>query len=209
MRCAPVTLATTVAATEPIGNTFRRLGEPQTRSFASPAAGKATFSGAPIGFLRRRARRRRRTHAGQCAATDTQSPLAPNRLRAVIWQEGQLIDLGVAPGFFDSRGRGINNRGQVIGTVEGGLPTSGFLVGRRRDDTIAKARSRDNQRTLSINDVGEIVGITLTRLAAAVSAESSADVSSAPATGHRRPASVATIPQSRPMRQPVGSPTLH
>ena len=37
MRCAPVTLATTVAATEPIGNTFRRLGEPQTRSFASAA----------------------------------------------------------------------------------------------------------------------------------------------------------------------------
>jgi uncharacterized membrane protein len=46
---------------------------------------------------------------------------APNRLRAVIWEQGQLVDLGVPAGLFDSRGRGINNRGQVIGTVEGGL----------------------------------------------------------------------------------------
>jgi probable HAF family extracellular repeat protein len=83
---------------------------------------------------------------------------APNRLRAVIWQEGQLIDLGVPPGFFDSRGRGINNRGQVIGTVEGGLPTSGFLW----EDGVMTLLPGLTAETIgvpfSINDVGEIVG---------------------------------------------------
>ncbi|HKU15497.1 MAG TPA: hypothetical protein VJQ52_13955 [Steroidobacteraceae bacterium] len=85
---------------------------------------------------------------------------APNRLRAVIWQEGQLIDLGVPPGFFDSRGRGINNRGQVVGTVEGGLPTSGFLWEDGMMTLLPQLASETISVPLSINDVGEIVGIT-------------------------------------------------
>jgi probable HAF family extracellular repeat protein len=85
---------------------------------------------------------------------------APNRLRAVIWQEGQLIDLGVPPGFFDSRGRGINNRGQVIGTVEGGTITSGFLWEDGMMMLLPRLAADKTNAPLSINDAGEIVGIS-------------------------------------------------
>ena len=40
-------------------------------------------------------------------------------LHAVIWMDGQAIDLGFAPGFSGSRGNAINDRGQVVGVLEG------------------------------------------------------------------------------------------
>ena len=88
------------------------------------------------------------------------SSLAPFSLRAVIWEKGQIMNLGVLPGFFDSRGRGINNRGQVIGTLEGGLSTSGFLWEDGVMTLLPRLAPEKVSAPLSINDVGEIVGIS-------------------------------------------------
>jgi len=87
------------------------------------------------------------------------SSLQPFRLRAVIWQEGHIVNLGVAAGFFDSRGVALNDQGQVVGTVEG-PGNRGF---RWKDGVMTLLPLLDggsSNAPLSINDAGEIVGQT-------------------------------------------------
>jgi probable HAF family extracellular repeat protein len=87
------------------------------------------------------------------------SNAASFRLRAVIWQDGEVIDLGVVPGFFDSRGRAINNRGQVVGTVEG--PGARAFLWEDDVMTLLPLLSGGTfNAALSINNAGDIVGQT-------------------------------------------------
>jgi probable HAF family extracellular repeat protein len=85
------------------------------------------------------------------------SNLQPFRLRAVIWQEGEIVNLGVAPGFFDSRGVALNDRGQVIGRVEG-PGTRGFLWQDGVMTLLPLLEGSTGSAPLSINEAGDIVG---------------------------------------------------
>lgn len=50
--------------------------------------------------------------------------------RAVLWtKEGKIIDLGAVPGGTESLGIAVNNRGQVVGFSDNGIPDAFSIVG--------------------------------------------------------------------------------
>ena len=56
--------------------------------------------------------------SGQAAGKADRGPATATRTRALFWAaSGKVMDLGILPGYTDSVGRGINNRGQVVGWV--------------------------------------------------------------------------------------------
>jgi probable HAF family extracellular repeat protein len=80
------------------------------------------------------------------------------RVHAVIWKHGEVIDLGVPPGWFDSRGKDINNRGQVVGQLVGANTVGGFLWEDGVMSVLPPLAGGSFSSPLSINDAGEIVG---------------------------------------------------
>jgi len=81
-------------------------------------------------------------------------------LHAVIWIDGQPIDLGVAPEFGGSRGNAINDRGQVAGVLEGGVSGSrAFIWDRGNMTVLPPLRDLPFNAALDINNKGDIVGV--------------------------------------------------
>jgi probable HAF family extracellular repeat protein len=79
---------------------------------------------------------------------------------AVIWMDGQPIDLGVAPGFAGSRGNAINDRGQVVGVLEGGQSgTRAFIWDGGNMTALPPLRDMPFHAALDINNKGDIVGV--------------------------------------------------
>jgi probable HAF family extracellular repeat protein len=85
------------------------------------------------------------------------SNVEPFRLHAVIWEGGQIMDLGVLPGFFDSRGVALNNRGQVIGQMIADS-VQGFLWEDGEMTLLPILPGYQTSGPFSINDAGQIVG---------------------------------------------------
>jgi probable HAF family extracellular repeat protein len=81
------------------------------------------------------------------------------RLHAVIWRDGQAIDLGVAPGFADSRGNAINDRGQVVGVLEGQSGSRAFIWHDGNMTVLPPLRDMPFNAALDINNKGDIVGV--------------------------------------------------
>ena len=88
------------------------------------------------------------------------SEVEPFGSHAVIWMDGQPIDLGVAPGFAGSRGNAINDRGQVVGVLEGGQPgTRAFIWDGGNMTALPPLRDMPFNAALDINNKGDIVGV--------------------------------------------------
>jgi probable HAF family extracellular repeat protein len=70
---------------------------------------------------------------------DPQSAFPPEH-RAVVWKDGQIIDLGTLGGTF-SYANAINNRSQVVGFALNAVPDS-FFLGECGDDPLAPTQMR-------------------------------------------------------------------
>jgi probable HAF family extracellular repeat protein len=95
------------------------------------------------------------------AVGNTSVPSGDNT-RAVLWQKGKMIDLGMLPGGFLSDAYGINDKGQVVGLAYNGSGTlngyHAFLwqAGKMHDLGILPGGT--TSIAFSINERGQIVG---------------------------------------------------
>jgi probable HAF family extracellular repeat protein len=82
---------------------------------------------------------------------------------AVLWQNGQIKDLGVLPGDYGSYAQDVNNIGQVVGdsfgySNERGYFTRGFIW---KNGVMTELPTLGgNSAAIAINDVGQIIGFS-------------------------------------------------
>jgi uncharacterized membrane protein len=77
--------------------------------------------------------------------------------RAAIWEDGEISPIGPPSSF----GRGINERGQVIGSLSDATGDRAFLWERGRPAVLARLRAdQGSYFALDINNAGRIVGET-------------------------------------------------
>jgi probable HAF family extracellular repeat protein len=89
-------------------------------------------------------------------------PQATGRPRAVLWQQGELTDLGDLGGDFYTTATGINTTGQVVGYGTTGLSTGGawhaFLWADGVMTSLGTLGGRSHCHAHAINDAGQVVG---------------------------------------------------
>jgi probable HAF family extracellular repeat protein len=102
-------------------------------------------------------------------------PLLPSfpEVRAVLWRNGELIDLGTLPqGGFESLANSVNNRGQVVGLALNTVPDTCSLVGfpTQTRAFIWQGGTMEDLGTLGgpdadaelINEAGQVIGTAAT-----------------------------------------------
>lgn len=77
---------------------------------------------------------------------------------AFLWQNGQMVNLGVAPASVDSFASAINEVGQVIGFVSVGATEQGFLWTPDAPNGMSGRSQTLGASPRGINNLGEIVG---------------------------------------------------
>ncbi len=92
-------------------------------------------------------------NSGQVAGTTASG-------QAFLYSGGQITDLGIVPGYTSSDGRGINDSGQVVGTLSGNkYGTDGaFLYSRGTGMIALGAQPSVDSQAFGINDSGQVVG---------------------------------------------------
>ena len=89
---------------------------------------------------------------------------APYTVRAALWSDGILTDLGPLPGDLYSRAYGINNSGQVVGTSSSGGVTHGVIWKNGTITTLGFLGGGDDTFATLINDAGQVAGYAVTGL---------------------------------------------
>lgn len=100
-----------------------------------------------------------------CGTTWFMHPEYTYLRRGTLWKDGQVIDLGVLPGFLSTYPQAINNSGVVIGYCDE-FPLSGFSaafvwqngVMRKLNDLVPRELQLDIDYVWAMNDAGQIAG---------------------------------------------------
>ena len=105
--------------------------------------------------------------SGQAAGKADWGPATATRTHALFWTaSGKVTDLGVLPTYTDSVGRGMNNRGQVIGWVSAAGTGADKFSFRYQAFIWEKGRMRGlgsiprikDSKAAAINNKGQVVG---------------------------------------------------
>jgi len=100
-------------------------------------------------------------------------PLIPGfpEFRAVLWKDGQTIDLGTLEGGYEALVSAVNSRGQVVGAATNtvsdpfgffGIQTRAFLWENGVMQDLGTLGGPDATGPLQINEAGQVAGISLT-----------------------------------------------
>ncbi len=81
-------------------------------------------------------------------------------LHAVRWEDGRVSDLGVPPGFFDSRARGINGKGDIVGSAnhEAYDENGQAVLWQNGHLRLLSVHGAAQSTAVGVNDAGEVVG---------------------------------------------------
>ena len=91
-------------------------------------------------------------------------PLIPGfpQMHAVLWEHGEMIDLGTLDGGYESFASSVNSRGQVVGLALNGIPDPDSMFGLLRPDSIGVGRGYQARAYLwqngSMQDLGTLGG---------------------------------------------------
>ena len=83
---------------------------------------------------------------------------APNALRAFLYSNGQMIDLGTLPGGFSAAGMGINDLGQVTGKADTAVGIHAFLYSNGQMMDLGTLPGFAGSFGQAINNRGEVTG---------------------------------------------------
>jgi uncharacterized membrane protein len=110
--------------------------------------------------------------AGNSEIDEIDPVLGQNAIRAVLWKDGQIVDLGTTIGGTESAADGINNREHVVGISSNVTqdPYSFFFpFGQTRAFLWEKGAMRDlgtlggpDAQALFVNDSGQVAGFSYT-----------------------------------------------
>ena len=110
-------------------------------------------------FSRARAVNNSREVVGQSYVPGDET--AYKQSHAFLWKNGAMIDLGVLTGFDQSSALGINDRGQVVGSLNRAHgATRGFVWDHGKMSELTPLPGDDTSLATSINAHGSIVGIS-------------------------------------------------
>jgi probable HAF family extracellular repeat protein len=77
---------------------------------------------------------------------------------AFRWSNGNMLDLGTLPGFHDSFGAALNERGDVVGSAANGSAVRAFAFEGSSLLNLGTLPGLPNSTASGINDLGQIVG---------------------------------------------------
>ena len=102
--------------------------------------------------------------SGTCSTNDPVIGLYFSPVHALLWDHGNVINLGSLGGSFGNQAHGMNNRGQVVGASDlaGDAVFHGFVWSRStgmRD--IPPVQGDTYSVALGINDVGVVTGVSI------------------------------------------------
>ena len=76
----------------------------------------------------------------------------------VVWRNGRIHDLGVAPGFWGVTSVAINDQGQIAGTLIG--PYNRAFFWQHGHFTLLNLPNSPESQAVAINDCGQVVGVS-------------------------------------------------